>query len=91
MSTFTVIGTLLLILAGVLMYPILVTFFVTGLVPRFPTAILATGISILAFLSFTAGMILDTVTRGRREAKRMCYLATPSMLSILEQRNDDKD
>jgi len=90
MSTFIAIGTLLLILAGALSYPIFVTFLDTGLVPRFPTAILATGISLVAFLSFTAGLILDTVTRGRKEAKRMCYLATPSMLSILEHRNDSR-
>ena len=91
MSTFAVIGILLLILASVLMYPIFVTFIETGLVPRFPTAILATGISLLAFLSITAGLILDTVTRGRQEAKRMCYLATPSMLSILQRSNDGRD
>ncbi len=70
------------ILAGVsilLAVPLLVTFLETGLVPRFPTAILSTGIMILAVLSFTAGMILDTVTRGRREAKRMHYLAVPAV------------
>lgn len=91
MSTFSVIGALLLILAGLLSYPIFVTFFQTGLVPRFPTAILATGISILAFLSFTAGLILDTVTRGRQEAKRMRYLEIPSMLSILARHNSGND
>jgi len=53
------------------------TFMQTGLVPRFPTAILATGIMILAFLSLAAGFILDTVTHGRREMKRLFYLATP--------------
>ena len=54
--------------------PLLHTYLETGLVPRFPTAILSTGIMILSFLSFTAGLILDTVTTGRREAKRMVYL-----------------
>jgi hypothetical protein len=87
MITFTVISSLLLTLAAVLSYPIFVTFIETGLVPRFPTAILATGICLLAFLSLTAGLILDTVTRGRREAKRMRYLEIPSMLSILAHRN----
>jgi glycosyltransferase involved in cell wall biosynthesis len=91
MSTFSAIGALLLVLAGLLSYPIFVTFFETGLVPRFPTAILATGISVLAFLSFTAGLILDTVTRGRQEAKRMRYLEIPSMLSILGRHNDGND
>ena len=49
-------------------------FFETGLVPRFPTAILSTSIMLLAFLSFTTGMILDSVARGRREQKRLAYL-----------------
>jgi glycosyltransferase involved in cell wall biosynthesis len=91
MSTFGIIGALLLIFAVVLSYPIFVTFLETGLVPRFPTAILATGISVLAFLSFTAGLILDTVTRGRQEAKRMSYLQIPSTLSILASRTDGRD
>ena len=45
---------------------------------RFPTAILATGLGILASLSFTCGLILDNVTRGRQEARRMAYLAIPA-------------
>ena len=49
----------------------------TGLVPRLPTAVLATGLMLLAFLSLTCGLILDTVTRGRWEQKRMAYLAIP--------------
>ena len=56
-------------------YPLLVTYLETGLVPRFPTAILATGVMLLASLSLTCGMILDSVSRGRRELKRMAYLA----------------
>jgi hypothetical protein len=91
MSTFGIIGALLLLFSVVLSYPIFVTFIETGLVPRFPTAILATGISVLAFLSFTAGLILDTVTRGRQEAKRMSYLQIPSTLSILASRDDGRD
>ncbi len=70
---------------------IFMTFFETGLVPRFPTAILAMGISLLAFLSFTVGLILDTVTRGRQEAKRMRYLEIPSVLSILALSKDGND
>jgi glycosyltransferase involved in cell wall biosynthesis len=54
--------------------PIFTTYFETGLVPRFPTAILATGTMILSFLSLVCGLVLDTVTLGRREAKRMRYL-----------------
>jgi hypothetical protein len=62
----------------VLAQPLLVTYLETGLVPRFPTAILATGVMILAFLSSACGLILDSVARGRREAKRMAYLALPA-------------
>ncbi len=55
--------------------PILITYLDTGLVPRFPTAILAASIMLLAFLSLTCGLILDSVARGRREVKRMAYLS----------------
>lgn len=55
--------------------PIFITYLQTGLVPRFPTAILATGTMLLSFLSLMCGLVLDTVTLGRREAKRMRYLA----------------
>lgn len=72
------LGVGLLGLAVLLAVPIVGTYLATGLVPRFPTAILATGIVILAFLAFTAGLVLDTVTYGRREAKRMAYLAHPA-------------
>ena len=54
--------------------PVIITFVKTGLVPRFPTAILATGLMLLAFLSLACGLILDTVTRGRKETKRLQYL-----------------
>jgi hypothetical protein len=54
-----------------------ITYGRTGLVPRFPTAILATGLMILAFLSTFCGLILDTVVRGRREVRRLAYLALP--------------
>ena len=43
--------------------------------PRLPTAVLATGLMLLAFLSIACGLILDTVTRGRRELKLLAYLA----------------
>ena len=54
--------------------PVVHTYMQTGLVPRLPTAVLATGLMILAFLALVAGLILDTVTRGRREMKRLFYL-----------------
>jgi hypothetical protein len=55
--------------------PVVMQFLATGLVGRLPTAVLATGLMILAFLSLVCGLILDTVTRGRRELKRLLYLA----------------
>lgn len=66
---------LLALLSMILGVPVIATYFETGLVPRFPTALLATGLMLLAFLSLTCGLILDTVTHGRREAKRMSYLS----------------
>jgi hypothetical protein len=55
--------------------PVVMQYLATGLVGRLPTAVLATGLMILAFLSLVCGLILDTVTRGRRELKRLLYLA----------------
>ena len=71
-------GTIALILlaaALVLSEPLIVTYLHTHLVPRLPTAILVTGMVIVAVLCFFAGLILDTVTRGRRETRRLAYLA----------------
>ena len=53
---------------------VVIEFMETGLVPRLPSAVLATGLMLLASLSFACGMILDSVARGRREAKRLAYL-----------------
>ena len=69
------IGVLLLVLAILLSIPLIVTYVHTGLVPRLPTAILVTGMTIVAVLCFFAGLILDTVTRGRREVRRLSYLS----------------
>jgi hypothetical protein len=69
------IGAFLLALALVLSIPLIVTYYHTGLVPRVPTAILVTGMTIIAVLCFFAGLTLDTVTRGRREIRRLAYLA----------------
>ncbi|HVI98717.1 MAG TPA: glycosyltransferase family 2 protein [Sphingomonas sp.] len=68
------IGALFAALAVILAIPLIVTYAHTHLVPRFPTAILATGLMILAFLNVFAGLILDTVVRGRREVRRLAYL-----------------
>lgn len=72
---FSAVAAALAIAALVLGWPLLTEFLETGLVPRFPTAILATGLTILAFMSFITGLILDTVTLGRRELKRLHYLS----------------
>ena len=69
------IGALLLALALVLSVPLVLTYLQTGLVPRVPTAILVTGMTIVAVLCFFTGLILDTVTRGRREVRRLHYLS----------------
>jgi len=69
------IGALLVAIAIVLAIPLVITYVHTGLVPRVPTAILVTGIIIVAVLCFFAGLILDTVTRGRREVRRLAYLS----------------
>ncbi len=61
-------------LAMALAVPVMVTYMETGLVPRLPTAILATGIMTLAFLSLSSGFVLDNVKHGRRELKRLHYL-----------------
>ncbi|HMC91051.1 MAG TPA: glycosyltransferase family 2 protein [Allosphingosinicella sp.] len=69
---------LLAALAVVLAVPLVVTYAQTHLVPRFPTAILATGLVIVAVISFAVGLILDTVVRGRREMRRLFYLSFPA-------------
>ncbi|MEL4893862.1 glycosyltransferase family 2 protein [Crocosphaera sp. Alani8] len=72
---FSIISILLALVSLSLILPVFTTYLATGLVPRFPTAILAASIMLLAFLSFTCGLILDSVARGRREVKRMTYLS----------------
>ena len=71
-------GLVFAMMAIFLSIPLVMTYLQTGQVPRFPTAILATGLVILAFLNFFAGLILDTVVRGRREVRRLAYLQYPA-------------
>lgn len=70
------VSALLAALAVLLSVPLFITYAETGLVPRFPTAILVTGMMVLAFLGFFCGLILDSVAKGRWEAKRLRYLAS---------------
>jgi glycosyltransferase involved in cell wall biosynthesis len=77
---FTIAGVILFVLGVGLSVPILIEFHQTHLVPRFPTAILSTGIVLLSFLSMVCGLVLDSVARGRKEAKRMTYLSIPASI-----------
>jgi glycosyltransferase involved in cell wall biosynthesis len=72
---FSAIGALFALVAIVLGTSIVIEFLHTGLVPRLPTALLATGLMVIAFLSVMSGLILDTVTRGRWANKRLAYLS----------------
>ncbi len=74
LAFFGTIAILFGLLGLVLGTPVVTEFMRTGLVPRLPTAILATGLMILAALSGASGLILETVTRGRRELKMLAYL-----------------
>ena len=78
---FGLVAALLTALAVLLSVPLAITYAQTGLVPRMPTAILSTGLVIVAALSLTCGLILDTVVRGRREVRRLAYLAVPGVLA----------
>lgn len=78
MQSFGLVSVLLALVSVIIAVPLFITYYETGLVPRFPTAVLATGLGLLSFLSLTCGLILDTVTRGRREMKRLRYLEIPA-------------
>jgi glycosyltransferase involved in cell wall biosynthesis len=75
---FSGIGGGLLLLALALFLPVGLEFLETGLVRRFPTAILCATITLMALLAAVCGLVLDNVTRGRHEAKRLTYLAIPA-------------
>jgi hypothetical protein len=79
---FSAAGALLFVLGILLGTPIVLEFLKIGLVPRLPTAVLATGLVLLASLSCAVGLILDTVARGRKESKRLVYLAIPGIAAI---------
>ncbi len=71
---FGVTGAVLLLAAAASAAPVVRTFLQTGLVPRLPTWIAAATLALLSFLSFSVGLILDSVALSRREAKRLAYL-----------------
>jgi hypothetical protein len=74
---FAVISLVLVLLSAGLAVPVVQTYLQTGLVPRLPTAVLSMGIMLLASLSLVCGLVLETVTRGRMESKRLAYLSVP--------------
>jgi glycosyltransferase involved in cell wall biosynthesis len=77
MAFFGCTGLIAALASIVLVIPLFEEYMRTGLVPRLPTAVLATGLMIIACLSFTCGLILQTVTRGRLELKRLHYSSIP--------------
>lgn len=76
---FGAIGIFLALVSIGIAIPVVVTYLETGLVPRLPTAVLSMGLMIVALLSASSGLVLDTVTRGRREMKLLAYLSQPSV------------
>jgi glycosyltransferase involved in cell wall biosynthesis len=78
LALFGTIAGVFALMAVLLAIPLLLTYWETGLVPRFPTAILATGLMILSALNGMCGLILDTVVRGRLEVRRLAYLSHPA-------------
>ena len=83
---FSGIGIALAGVAVSIAWPLLTTYLATGLVPRLPTAVLAMGLTILGFMSFVTGLLLDSVTHGRREIKRLHYLALRGPSNIERRR-----
>jgi glycosyltransferase involved in cell wall biosynthesis len=79
LAFFSIVGSAFVLLALILIYPVVIEYLRTGLVPRFPTAILATGLVLSGLFSYASGVILDTVTRGRRENKMLAYLSIPAL------------
>ena len=77
LAFFSLIGGILGLASTVLAFPLLLTYLDTGLVPRLPTAVLVCAMMILGFLSLACGLILDSVSHGRREMKRLHYLSLP--------------
>jgi len=91
LAFFSVLGTVLALVGIALGVPLVVTFLHTHRVPRLPTAVLVTGLEVLAALSYTAGLVLDTVTRGRREQRLLAFLAIPGPLANPRTPGSSKD
>jgi hypothetical protein len=78
LAFFGSLGASCIIAAVVLSVPLLKTYLESGLVPRFPTAILSAALTIVGVLSIFSGLILDMTTKTRQEMKRLFYLSIPS-------------
>jgi len=79
LQLFALAGAVLCLLGIGLGLPVIMEFFRTGLVPRLPTALLATGLELLSCLSVFCGLVLDSIARGRKEMKRLAYLSIPAI------------
>jgi hypothetical protein len=71
---YSIIAAVLMITALVLVYPLVITYLETGLVPRLPTGVLVVGLAVMSALSFVCGVLLDAVTQARREMKMLTYI-----------------
>ena len=79
---FTLVFFVLFLTSVIVVFPVILTYLETHLVPRLPTAVLTTSLMLLAFLSLICGLILDSVARGRKENKRLRYLSYPSISNL---------
>lgn len=79
LQSFGLTGAILLVASLGFGLPVVIEFLHSGSVPRLPTALLATGLVLAASLSFVCGLVLEQVARGRKELKRMAYLAIPAI------------
>lgn len=77
LTFFSILAVILALASVMLALPLFIVYVQTGLVPRLPTAVLATGMMLSGMLSLACGAILRTVTLGRQEAKRLIYLSIP--------------
>lgn len=77
LAFFSLLSCLFMAVSLSLGLPVVLEFLQTGFVPRLPTALLATGLALISGVLFTTGLVLDTVTRGRKEMKRIAYLSLP--------------
>ncbi len=75
---FSTVAVVLFLIAVALAIPLVITYLEEGLVPRLPTAVLCTGLTLLSFLNLVTGLVLENVTRGRREIRMLAYLSLPS-------------